>query len=188
MKKNINDIKVGDVFELSDYHALQICNGTFQVEITHIDRYKLENLTITVMSFEYQGDTMALIAKSIENETDYFVTRIWEDGLYIDILRDMEVPEDTEDMPDSFMLDMDGVSEYSKVDPFPLFGFRSGYEHFGIGEYVLQDEHDETYWAISAFWIWNISPDDDEDDMENYSTLAFGWPVTSAEIEFIRGK
>lgn len=184
----IDTVKCGDIFVLSDFHALQEMGGNFQVEITTIDRYRLENLTFTVMSFEYNGDTMALIAKSIEGETDYFVTRIWEDGLFIDILRDMDVPEDNEDMPDNFVIDMDGECSYGKVDPFPLFGFKVDYEHFGIGEYVLQDEHDETYWAISAFWIWNISPDEDEDDMENYSTLAFGWPVTSAEIEFIRGK
>lgn len=182
----IDTVKCGDIFVLSDYHALEELGGDFQVEITNIDRYRLETLTVTVMSFEYQGDTMALIAKSIENETDYFVTRIWEDGLFIDILRDMDVPEDTEDLPDQFVIDMDGESEYTAIDPFPLFGFKIEHEYFAIGEYVLQDEHDTTYWGINAFWIWNISPDDNEDDMENYSTLAFGWPVTSTEIDFIR--
>lgn len=184
----IDTVKCGDIFVLSDYHALQELGGDFQVEITTIDRYRLEELTLTVMSFEYQGDTMALIAKTIENETDYFVTRIWEDGLFIDILRDMELPEDTNDLPDRFVIDMDGAVEYASVEPFPLFGFKVDYEHFGIGEYVLQDEHDDTYWGISAFWIWNISLDDDKDDLENYSILAFGWPVTSSEINFIRGK
>lgn len=194
LKKLLN-CKKGDIIRLSDFNALEQCNGNpFEAEIKKINRYTHpeSSLTYTTFEVEYGDMEMIFLVKTVEEESEVLRYTLWNEGSFSEFVDNVPSDhEETEGLPTGFILDpmSEGTEdEYLANDPYPIYGFqKNGKIHCGIGEYTYNGEADSTYCAKYALIEWYLSEDQDSDDLDNYHALYFGNTVSLEDLEVLQG-
>jgi hypothetical protein len=186
---------VGDILILDDFMSLTELGHPLETEILAINSYSIDGSSLSYRTLEIKHNDldMTLVIKTVNKDSEIRMYTTFDEGSFYEFVENC--PNDSEDqeggLPTGFILDPNSEGsedEYLVDDPFPLYGFIKNDDiNCGIGEYTYNGDADETYWAKHAFIEWYISDDEDDDDMHNYYSIAFGWDVCINDLNILQG-
>jgi hypothetical protein len=186
---------VGDILILDDYASLVELGHPLETEIVGISKYSIEGSTLSYKTLEVRHNDlkMTLVIKTINNDAEIRMYTTFDEGSFYEFVDNFpnDSHEQEDGLPTKFILDPNNTEleeEYIVDDPYPLYGFIKNENIIcGIGEYSYDGEADDTYWAKYSFIEWYLSDDEENDDQDNYYSIAFGWDVSINDLSILHG-
>ena len=184
----------GDILVLSDFNALEQLGKAFEAPVKNVSHVRHEevDLEYTMLDVECGDLEMTLVVKSVGENHAIRMFTTWMNGTLREFME--AIPSDcgeTNALPTIFGVELEeeGVEDEYRADaPFPLYGFhKDGAQPCGIGEYTYTGEADSTYSSKYAFLEWYVSTDPDNDDLDSWFSMAFGWDVSLSDLNVIQG-
>jgi hypothetical protein len=185
----------GDILILDDFNSLEAIGKALETKINEVNTYTIDGSDLTYYAFEVEHEDleMTLLVKVVGGESEIRMFTKFTEGSFSEFVD--HVPSDFEDqdggLPTGFILDPsngDEEDEYLANDPFPIHGFdKNNRVMCAIGEYTYNGEADSTYCAKHAWIEWYISDDEDDDNLDDYHALYFGWDVNINDVDVLQG-
>lgn len=195
--KKLLKCTAGDILILDDFNSLEELGKALEAEITSVSHYRHEEVDVeyTALNVESGDLEMTLLIKTVGDVSAIRMFCNWMSGTLQEFMD--TVPSDAGEnnaLPSIFGVclsddeDEDEEDEYVADEPYPLYGFfKDGGQACGIGEYTFNGEADSTYCSKYAFMEWYLSPDEDNDDLDSWFSMSFGWDVGLDDLNVIQG-